>query len=65
MYKVKKPKKGEGVSIEDRRKLNSLFGSGLYNPEDVLNPTPAQMKVLLELGVDMTDVVVAGGVCDD
>lgn len=61
MYKVKKPKRGCAISIADRRLLNILDGIGIRTSEDVLNPTEAQMKVLLELGVDMSDVITGRG----
>ena len=61
MYKVNKPKKGCAVSIADLRLLNILEGNGIFKPEDVLNPSPEQLKVLLELGVDMGGIVAGRG----
>ena len=60
MYKVKKPKKRE-IANAEMRKLHKLWDAGICNPEDVLNPTEAQMKVLLELGVGMSDIIAGMG----
>ena len=60
MYKVKKPSKRDIITA-DMRRLHKLWDAGICNPEDILNPTEAQMKVLLELGVDMTGIDVEGG----
>ena len=60
MYKVKKPSKRD-IADADMRKLHKLWDAGICSREDILNPTEAQMKVLLELGVDMTGIDVEGG----
>lgn len=56
MYKVKKPSKRDILNA-DMQRFNRLIAAGIHSREDVLNPTEAQMKVLLEYGVDMTTVV--------
>ena len=56
MYKVKKLSKRDIANAEMRR-FDRLISAGICSREDILSPTEAQMKVLLDLGVDMSYVV--------